>query len=122
MSSRDMHLKIALVFIYILVHLHWSCTVDIPVCDPPEDCKNQDVTTRTRLSRNLQKFGPMSDTSRKRGQSTTNFQQQGAGTRLPGGMKSTCRPQSSCPHHPAERALTLGTTEHSLPVSRLEGG
>ncbi|KAK2889285.1 hypothetical protein Q8A67_014660 [Cirrhinus molitorella] len=96
MSSRDMHLKIALVFIYILVHLHWSCTVDIP--------------------------GPMSDTSRKRGQSTTNFQQQGAGTRLPGGMKSTCRPQSSCPHHPAERALTLGTTEHSLPVSRLEGG
>ncbi|CAM4625812.1 unnamed protein product [Leuciscus chuanchicus] len=53
--------------------------------------------------------GPTPDTSRKRGQSTTNFQQQDARARLPGRMKSTCRPQSSCPHHPAGRALTLGT-------------
>ncbi|TRY58416.1 hypothetical protein DNTS_002045 [Danionella cerebrum] len=60
--------------------------------------------------------GPTSDISRKRGQSTTNFQQQGAETRLPGLMKSTCRLQSSCPHHPAGRALTLGTTEDLLPL------
>uniref|UniRef100_A0A671PZW1 LRRCT domain-containing protein n=1 Tax=Sinocyclocheilus anshuiensis TaxID=1608454 RepID=A0A671PZW1_9TELE len=40
-----MHLKIALVFIFILVHLHWSCTVDI--CQPGDDCKNQDVYDKT---------------------------------------------------------------------------